>query len=116
MELKMLTGLGGPDVSLTRGDPHTCDDFEAVRLVRAGFADPVDMEAYAAAEAAFDAAFSAEKPESSEPAADAVQAGAEGVEPAKAPADGAPAEDAPVTAEGEAVAKAKPAAKAKAKG
>ena len=56
MELKMLTGLCGPDVSLTRGDPYTCDDFEAVRLVRAGFAKPEDPEAFEKAAAEFDIA------------------------------------------------------------
>ena len=34
MELIMKTGLCGPDISLTRGDSHICEDFEAVRLLR----------------------------------------------------------------------------------
>jgi hypothetical protein len=36
--LEMLTGLSGPTISLSKGDPHSCDPAEAVRLVRAGFA------------------------------------------------------------------------------
>ena len=71
MELKMLTGLCGPDVSLTRGDSHTCDDdFEGVRLVRAGFAEPKDPEAFAKAAAAYDQAM-ADQAASSDAAADA---------------------------------------------
>lgn len=46
MELKMLTGLSGPEYSLSRGDTRDFDLREAVRLVDAGFAKPTDQKAY----------------------------------------------------------------------
>jgi len=69
MDVIMKTGLCGPDISLTRGDTHTCEDFEAVRLVRSGLASATDTEAFAAAAAAFDAA-EAEKAAAAEQAKD----------------------------------------------
>ncbi len=42
MKINMLTGLSGPELSLSPGDPHECDDLEAARLVLAGFADTAD--------------------------------------------------------------------------
>ena len=47
MKLKMLTGLGGPKINLTRGDEHEFDDAEALRMVDAGLAIPTDPEAFA---------------------------------------------------------------------
>lgn len=52
MKVKMLTGLGGERFSLTRGDEYDCDDAEAVRLVRAGYAaTQSDEDAKAVADA-----------------------------------------------------------------
>ena len=57
MELVMTTGLCGPKTSLIRGDTHEPDDdFEAVRLVRAGFAKPKNKTEFDKAAKAFDAA------------------------------------------------------------
>ncbi|RST30152.1 hypothetical protein HMF7854_04415 [Sphingomonas ginkgonis] len=36
--IEMLTGLSGPELSLSPGDPHRAEPAEAVRLVRAQFA------------------------------------------------------------------------------
>lgn len=36
--LQMLTGMGGPDISLVSGDTYRCPPEQAVRLVRACFA------------------------------------------------------------------------------
>lgn len=49
--LKMTTGLSGPDFSLSRGDEREFDEAEASRLIRAGFAvatdgfTPIDLPA-----------------------------------------------------------------------
>ena len=53
MKLKMLTGMGGPEVNLVKGDPYECkSDDEAVRLVRSGFATTTnDKDAKAVADA-----------------------------------------------------------------
>lgn len=40
--LKMLTGISGPDFSLSRGDEREFDEAEASRLIRAGFAVATD--------------------------------------------------------------------------
>lgn len=42
MKIKMLTGMSGPEISLSPGDPHECDDLEAERLIRAGFAESAE--------------------------------------------------------------------------
>lgn len=36
--LKMLTGLSGPELTLSPGDEHEFEDAEADRLIEAGFA------------------------------------------------------------------------------
>lgn len=41
MLLKMLTGLSGPDLSLSLGDEHEFDNAEAERLIGAGFAEAI---------------------------------------------------------------------------
>lgn len=99
-KLKMLTGLGGPNISLTRGDEYECGEVEASRLIRAGFAvatdgfEPIALEDDAE-----------EQDEAAKAAAEAEAAEAE----AKAKAD---AEAAAVAAEAEAKAKAEAAAAA----
>jgi len=44
MQIKMTTGLSGPDFSLSPGDSVTMDDVEGQRLIDAGFAQ-LDAEA-----------------------------------------------------------------------
>lgn len=38
MKVKMVTGLSGPDYSLSPGDEHEFGEAEAKRLIEAGFA------------------------------------------------------------------------------
>lgn len=40
MEIKMLTGLSGPDYAVAPGDVREFPDDEAARLIAAGFAVP----------------------------------------------------------------------------
>lgn len=42
MKVRMLTALTGPTYSLTVGDEADFPDDEAIRLVEAGFAAPVE--------------------------------------------------------------------------
>jgi len=44
MNVRMLTGLSGTEVSLSPGDEFDFPDDEALRLVEAGFAVPVVKE------------------------------------------------------------------------
>lgn len=39
MQLKMKTGLSGPDICLAPGDSHPFDDIEGQRLIDADFAE-----------------------------------------------------------------------------
>lgn len=41
MKIKMLTSMTGPTVQRNRGDEIDVADKEAVRLIEAGFAEPV---------------------------------------------------------------------------
>jgi hypothetical protein len=38
--VRMLTGMAGPFGTWTTGDPYTCDEAEAGRLIAAGYAEP----------------------------------------------------------------------------
>lgn len=42
MRVRMLTGLSGPAYSLASGDEHDFDQAEAIRLIEAGYAVPVE--------------------------------------------------------------------------
>jgi hypothetical protein len=43
MKIRMLTGLSGPEISLSpKDETDQFDDVEAQRLIDAGFAEPVD--------------------------------------------------------------------------
>lgn len=42
MKVRMLTGLSGPTYSLTTGDEADFPDDEAIRLIEAGYAAPVE--------------------------------------------------------------------------
>lgn len=44
MKLKMKVGMSGPDISLSPGDPHECEDAEALRLIEAGIAEEAQDE------------------------------------------------------------------------
>jgi hypothetical protein len=41
MKIKIIVGMEGPATSRKRGEIHEVDDAEAVRLLAAGFAEPV---------------------------------------------------------------------------
>lgn len=100
--LKMLTGLSGPDFSLSRNDEREFDEAEASRLIRAGFAVATDGFVPIALE---------DEAAEIEPDAHAAAKAAEEASAAKADEEAAAAEK----AKAEAAAAAKPAA-AKAKG
>lgn len=95
IELIMKTGMGGPDFSLAPRDRHEFDDDEAIRLVDAEYAEPVDQAAYdamveAKAKVESEAAEAAEKAEAEKVAAEAAaKAEAEKVAAEKAAADAA---------------------------
>ena len=42
MRVRMLTGLSGPAYALAPGDEHDFDQAEAIRLIEAGYAAPVE--------------------------------------------------------------------------
>lgn len=99
--LKMLTGLSGPEYTLSRGDEREFGEREASRLIRAGFAeatdgfepideDAADAKAAAQAKADADAAVTAQAD-----AEAAAAAQAETERKAKADADAAAAAAAP---------------------
>lgn len=44
-KLIMLTSMSGPTLALMRGDEHECEDDEAGRLVKAGFARFAESDA-----------------------------------------------------------------------
>lgn len=44
MKIKMLTSMSGPNDQRARGDEIDVEDAEAVRLIEAGFAEPVRSE------------------------------------------------------------------------
>jgi len=41
MKIKLTTGLAGAECKAP-GDPHECDQAEAIRMIEAGFAVPYD--------------------------------------------------------------------------
>ena len=93
VRLKMKTGLSGPKYSLAPNDEHEFSDYEAKRLIEAGFAERVETEKQRAerlkaeANAANDAAkANAEAQEKAEEEA-AAQAAARAEAEAKAKAD-----------------------------
>lgn len=44
MRVKMTTGLSGPKYCLTAGDEHEFAEYEALRLIEAGFAERIESE------------------------------------------------------------------------
>ena len=46
MKIKMLTAMGGTSIDLVPGDVHECGDAEAIRLVKAGHALPMNKAEY----------------------------------------------------------------------
>ncbi|WP_338445948.1 hypothetical protein V5F89_12435 [Pelagerythrobacter marensis] len=74
----MLTGLSGPTVTLSRGDPHEpATDAEAIRLIDAGFAKAEDPKEEKAARAKIAAAEkeAAEKEAAEKEAAEKIEQG-----------------------------------------
>lgn len=130
--LKMTTGLSGPDFSLLRGDEREFDEAEASRLIRAGFAVatdgfvPIDLPADDAEdEGADEDAAAAAKAEQEAADAKAAEEAAAAAKAEQEAADAKAAEEAAAAAKAEqdaaekaaaaekAKAPAKPAAKAK---
>lgn len=71
MKLKMLTGMSGPKINLTRGDEHEFEDAEAIRLVRAGYASCTSEEDAKSVAEAIAAAEKADAKKAERPATDA---------------------------------------------
>ncbi|WP_370189259.1 hypothetical protein [Qipengyuania sp.] len=50
IDLTMLTGMSGPKINVTRGDPYSTDLDEAARMVRGGLAQASDTKGAKAVE------------------------------------------------------------------